>query len=43
MSVKNKAVEIDFFERNLASDINSHHNHAGDPGKENVGTGFHDV
>ena len=36
-------MKVNFAERNFTCDINSHHNHAGDPSEENVGAGFHDV
>lgn len=36
-------MKIHFTERNFTCYINPHHNHAGDPSKENVGAGFHDV
>ncbi len=43
MSVEHKTVKVDFAEGNFAGDIEAHHDHAGDPSKENIGTGFHDV
>lgn len=43
VGVKHETVEIDFAEGNFASDVEAHHDHAGDPSKENVGAGFHDV
>ena len=36
-------MKINFAERNFTCHINSHHNHASDPCKENVGAGLHDV
>lgn len=36
-------MKINFAERNFTCDINSHHDHAGDPGEEDVGAGFHDT
>lgn len=36
-------MKINFAERNFTCDINSHHDHAGDPGEEDVGAGFHDA
>ena len=43
VGVEDEAVEVDFFEGDLAGDVETHHNHAGDPGEEDVGAGFHDV
>lgn len=43
VGVKHETVEIDFAEGNFASDVEAHHDHAGDPSKENVGAGFHNV
>jgi len=43
VGVKDKTMEIDLAEGDFAGDVETHHNHAGDPGKENVGAGFHDV
>lgn len=36
-------MKINFAERNFTCDINSHHDHAGDPSEEDVGAGFHDA
>ncbi len=36
-------MKINFAERNFTCHINSHHDHAGDPRKENVGAGLHDI
>lgn len=43
VSVENEAMEINFAEGNFTGDVKAHHNHAGDPGEEDVGAGFHDV
>lgn len=43
VGVEDETVEIDFAEGNFAGDVEAHHDHAGDPSKENVGAGFHDV
>ena len=43
MGIENEAVEVHLFKRNFASDIEAHHNHAGDPGEEDVRGGFHDI
>lgn len=43
VGVENETMKIDFAEGNFAGDIEAHHDHAGDPGEENVSAGFHDV
>ena len=36
-------MKIDLFERNFTTHIHAHHDHAGDPSKENIASGFHDI
>ena len=36
-------MKVDFAERNFTRDINPHHNHAGNPSKEDIGTSLHDI
>ena len=43
VGIQDKTMEIDLPEGDFAGDVEPHHNHAGDPSKENVGAGFHDV
>lgn len=43
VGVENETMKINFAEGNFAGDIEAHHDHAGDPGEENVSAGFHDV
>lgn len=43
VSVEHETMEIDFAEGNFAGDVEAHHDHAGDPSEEDVGTGFHDI
>ena len=43
MGVQDETVEIDFLKRNFSGNVETHHNHPGNPGKEDVGAGFHNV
>ncbi len=36
-------MKINLFERNFTADIHAHHNHTGDPSKENIGASLHDI
>lgn len=43
VGVEDETVEIDFAEGDFTGDVETYHNHAGDPSKEDVGASFHDV
>ena len=43
VGVEDETVEVDLLKRNFARNVKPHHNHTGNPGKEDVGASFHDV
>ena len=43
VGIKDETVEVNFFERDAACDVESHHNHTGDPSEENISASLHDV
>ena len=43
MLIENEAMQINFFKWYFTGDVEPHHNHACDPGEEDVGAGLHDI